>query len=507
MANIDQISLAPDSRQELDNLRITPCNLEAEQALLGAILVNNEAADRVTGFLQASHFFNPLHGRLYQTMAELVRHGKLASPVTLKARFESDPDIKQQGGVQYLARLAKAHTSIINAEEYGRIIYDLAVRRELIRLGEDITNDAYDADLTEQTSNQIERAEQALYGIAEKGRYEGGFHALADALADAIDMAAKAHEREGGLSGISTGLKTLDNKIGGLQKSDMIIIAGRPSMGKTALGTNIAFNAARAYVRAREEGRVEVHADGSEEVMDGAVVGFFSLEMSSEQLATRIIAEQAGIPSERIRRGKISEDEFHKLVDISQELEKLPLYIDHTGGITIATLAARARRLKRQKGLGLLIVDYLQLLSSTGRRGNENRVQEVTEITTGLKALAKELNVPIIALSQLSRQVESRDDKRPLLSDLRESGSIEQDADIVMFVFREEYYLERSKPREGSDEFFKWQDNMNAVHGLAEIIISKSRHGPTGTTQLQFEARLTKFSDLAQDSHLPEQTY
>jgi replicative DNA helicase len=310
-------------------------------------------------------------------------------------------------------------------------------------------------------------------------------------------MAAGAYQRDGGLSGISSGLRDLDEKMGGLQSSDLIILAGRPAMGKTALCTNIAYHVARAY-------KAEHQTDGSVKVMDGGVVAFFSLEMSSEQLATRIIAEQSAVSSERIRRGKITEDEFHRIVEVSREMQSLPLYIDSTGGLTIAQLAARARRLKRQRGLGLIIVDYLQLLTGSSRRAAEGRVQEVSEITVGLKALAKELNVPIMALSQLSRQVENRDDKRPQLADLRESGSIEQDADVVLFIYREEYYLARKEPRPNTTEHQQWMDEMARVHGVAEVIIGKQRHGPTGIVELQFDASLTKFQNLVRDDYLPE---
>lgn len=482
---------------ESDEYKTAPHNIEAEQALLGAILVHNEAFDRVAGFLEPHHFFDPLHGRIYEAASTLITSGHLASPVTLKSFFERDEALTEIGGTQYLARLAGAATTIINTEEYGRTIYDLAVRRDLIRIGEDIYNTAFDAPIDHPPSAQILDAEQALYGLAEKGKYEGGFIAFHESLKTAIDMAAAAFERDGGLSGISTGLADLDRRLGGLQPSDLLILAARPAMGKSALATNIAFNAARAY-------RAEHHADGSVDVKDGAIVGFFSLEMSADQLATRLIAEQSGIPSDRIRRGRIEEDEFHRLVRASQELQSIPLYIDDTGGLTMATLAARARRLKRQRGLGLLVVDYLQLLSSPGRH-SDNRVQEVTQITTGLKALAKELNIPVLALAQLSRQVESRDDKRPQLADLRESGSIEQDADVVMFIYREEYYLERTMPTEGTPEFLDWQAKMDNVHGLAEIIIGKQRHGPTGTVRMQFQSDITRFSDLAPKDHLPEE--
>lgn len=478
--------------------RAAPHNIEAEQALLGAILVNNDAADRVTGFLQPQHFYDPLHGRIFEHAIKLISAGKRASPVTLKTFFEHEEPLSPDLTVpQYLGRLAATATTVINAEDYGRTIYDLAVRRDLILIGEDMVNTAFDSPVDTPPVVQIEEAEQRLFELAETGKYGSGFEPFASALTEAIDMAANAYKRDGGLSGIATGFKDVDLRMGGLQASDLIIIAGRPSMGKTALATNIAYHVARAY-------KAERKPDGTDETVDGAVVGFFSLEMSAEQLATRIIAEQSAIPSERIRRGKIDKDEFDRLVEASQTLQALPLFIDETGGISVAQLAARARRLKRQKGLGLIIVDYLQLLTGSSRRSSENRVQEITEITTRLKALAKELNVPIIALSQLSRQVEQREDKRPQLSDLRESGSIEQDADVVMFVFREEYYVERRQPREGTPEHLAWQDEMAAVEGLAETIIAKQRHGPTGTIRLQFQADVTRFSDYISTSHLPE---
>ncbi|MGI9374138.1 MAG: replicative DNA helicase [Hyphomicrobiales bacterium] len=477
--------------------RSPPHNLEAEQALLGAILVNNEACDRVSSFLEPTHFFEPLHARIYEAASTLIRSGKLASPVTLKSFFESDLTLAEIGGPAYLARLAAAATTIINAEEYGRTIYELAQRRTLINIGTDIVNDSFEADVETSPRNLIERAEQELYQLAETGRYGQGFQAFGTALTDAIDMAAAAYERDGGLSGISSGLTDIDQRMGGLQPSDLIILAGRPAMGKSALAANISYQIAKNY-------RAEHQADGTVKVLDGGVVAFFSLEMSAEQLASRILSERSEIASEKIRRGKISETEFQRLVEASQEMSSLPLYIDDTGGITVAQLAARARRLKRQRGLGLLVIDYLQLLAGSSRRASENRVQEITEITTGLKALAKELDVPIIALSQLSRQVEQRDDKRPQLADLRESGSIEQDADVVLFVFREEYYLERRQPREGTPEHFEWQEEMDKVSGLAEVIIGKQRHGPTGTIKLLFQGEFTKFSNFVSDEYLPE---
>src|SRR5262245_5356860 len=466
--------------------RVAPHNIEAEQALLGAILVNNEAFYRVSDFLEAGHFFEPLHQQLYQLASDLIRAGKIATPVTLKTFLPSDVDIGGMNASQYLARLAAEATTVINAADYGHTIADLSVRRNLIRIGEDMVNQAFDAPVDFAPREQIEDAERKLYEIAETGRFGSGFQRFAQALTTAVDMAARAYQREGKLSGIASGLRDLDSKMGGLQASDLVIIAGRPGMGKTALATNIAYNIARAW-------RGEVRTDGHIDTVNGGIVGFFSLEMSAEQLATRIIAEQSGIPSSTIRRGGINERDFEKIKDVAIELQHLPFFIDETGGLTVAQLAARARRLKRQKGLDLLVIDYIQLLQGSTRRALEGRVQEVTEITTSLKALAKELNVPILALSQLSRQVENRDDKRPQLSDLRESGSIEQDADVVLFVFREEYYLTNKEPRPGTDEYTKWQVEMAAVHGKAEVIIGKQRHGPTGTVNLQFDAAVTRF--------------
>ncbi len=476
--------------------RTAPHNIEAEQALLGAVLVNNEAFYRVSDFLDAAQFHEPLHQQIYQIAADLIRAGKVATPITLKTFLPADIDIGGLNVSQYLARLAAEATTVINATDYGRTVADLALRRNLIGIGEDMVNVAFDAPVDFAPREQIEDAERRLYELAETNRYGSGFQRFAQALTTAVDMAARAFQRDGKLSGIATGLKDLDSKMGGLQQSDLIIVAGRPGMGKTALATNIAYNVAHAY-------RGEVQPDGSMLTINGGIVGFFSLEMSAEQLATRIISERTEVPSSTIRRGGISESDFEKIKDVSIEMQNLPFYVDETGGLSIAQLAARARRLKRQRGLDLLVIDYIQLLQGSQRRASESRVQEVTEITTNLKALAKELNVPIIALSQLSRQVESRDDKRPQLSDLRESGSIEQDADVVMFVFREEYYLANKEPRPGSEEHLKWQTDMALVHGKAELIIGKQRHGPTGTVQVQFDAHVTRFGDLSPDDRLP----
>ena len=476
--------------------RSAPHNLEAEQALLGAILVNHEAVYRVTDFLEPVHFHEPLHQQIYELASNLIRAGKVATPITLKTFLPSDIDIGGLNISQYLARLAAEATTVINAGDYGRTIGDLSLRRNLIGIGEDMVNQAFDAPVDFAPREQIEDAERRLYELAETNRYGSGFQRFAQALTTAVDMAARAFQRDGKLSGLATGLKDLDSKMGGLQQSDLIIVAGRPGMGKTALATNIAYNVARAY-------RGEVQSDGSMATVNGGIVGFFSLEMSAEQLATRIISERTEVPSSTIRRGAISESDFEKIKDVSIELQGLPFYVDETGGLSIAQLAARARRLKRQRGLDLLVIDYIQLLQGSQRRAAESRVQEVTEITTNLKALAKELNVPIVALSQLSRQVESRDDTRPQLSDLRESGSIEQDADVVLFVFREEYYLANKEPRPGSEEHLKWQTEMALVHGKAELIIGKQRHGPTGTVQVQFDSHVTRFGDLSPDDHLP----
>ena len=470
--------------------RAAPHNIEAEQALLGAILVNNEAFYRVSDFLEPKHFFEPIHQRIFELAGGLIRANKIATPVTLKTFLPGDVDIAGLSVNQYLARLAAEATTIINAEDYGRTVYDLSVRRDLIAIGEDMVNLAYDAPVDSTPLHHIEDAERKLYEIAETGRYDAGFQRFAQALTTAVDMAARAYQRDGSLSGLASGLTDLDSKMGGLQPADLVILAGRPGMGKTALATNIAYNVARAWIG-------EVRPDGHMATVNGGIVGFFSLEMSAEQLATRIISEQTGIPSNKIRRGGIDEADFEKIRDVSVDLQNLPFYVDETGGLSVGQLAARARRLKRQRGLDLLVVDYLQLLQGSTRRAAEGRVHEITEITTRLKALAKELNIPILALSQLSRQVEGREDKRPQLSDLRESGSIEQDADVVLFVFREEYYHQMRKPTEANREkFAEWLAEGERVDGKAEVIIGKQRHGPTGTVELQFDAAVTRFANL-----------
>jgi replicative DNA helicase len=488
------LKLAPDAGTPA--FRSSPHNIEAEQSLLGAILVNNDAFYRVSDFLEPKHFFEPIHQTIFETSGSLIRMGKVATPVTLKTFLPADTDIGGMTVGQYLARLAAEATTIINAQDYGRTVYELSLRRDLIRIGEEMVNVAFDAPVDFAPRAQIEDAERRLYELAESGRYDGGFQRFAQAMKVALDMAANAFQRDGKLSGIATGLRDLDSKMGGLQRSDLVIVAGRPGMGKTALATNIAYNIARAH-------RAEILADGTRKSINGGIVGFFSCEMSAEQLATRILAEQTRIASSMIRRGGIKQDEFERIRDYTIELEHLPLFVDETGGLSISQLTARARRLKRQKGLDVIVVDYIQLLQGSGKRGNDNRVQEVTEITTSLKALAKELNVPVIALSQLSRQVESRDDKHPQLSDLRESGSIEQDADVVLFVYREEYYLQNKEPKPGTPEHQKWQLDMELALGKAEVIIAKQRHGPTGTVKLHFEGQYTRFSDFVEEDNLP----
>jgi replicative DNA helicase len=478
--------------------RAPPHNIEAEQALLGAVLVNNEAFYRVSDFLEPKHFLEAIHQRIFDLVGALIRAGKLATPVTLKTFLPADLDIAGLTVNQYLARLAAEATTIINAEDYGRTVYDLSVRRDLITIGEDMVNLAYDAPVDATPQSHIEDAERKLFELAETGRYDTGFQRFTQALTTAVDMAARAYQREERLSGLATGLRDLDKYMGGLQKSDLVIIAGRPGMGKTALATNIAFNIAHSF-------QPQTKVDGTVEAIDGGRVGFFSLEMSAEQLATRIISEQTEIASSTIRRGQITDADFEKIVAFSRIMQDLPLYIDETGGISIAQLAARARRLKRQRGLDVLVIDYIQLLQGSTRRSSENRVQEITEITTRLKALAKELNVPIVALSQLSRQVESREDKRPQLADLRESGSIEQDADVVLFVYRDAYYLKNAEPRDyNSPEHGEWQAKYDKVRYQAEVIIGKQRHGPTGTVPLHFNGQFTRFGDSADSAHLPD---
>ena len=477
------------------NFRSPPHNFEAEKALLGAILANNNAYDRVSGYLKAEHFADGVNGKIFEAASNLIERGQIADPITLHNFFENDGLVAEIGGTQYLAEIANSLINVINSAEYGRSIYDLYLKRQLIDLGENIVNRAYSADIDEQATQQIEQTEQQLYELATTGEIEGGFQDFKSSVVSAIGMAEIAHKRDGNLSGVSSGLRDLDGIMGGLHPSDLIILAARPSMGKTALATNIAFNAAYDY-------KFEIEPSGNKKTTDGAVVGFFSLEMSAEQLASRILSEQAQIASDKMRRGTLSNDEFDKLVLASQELHKLPIFIDDTPALSVSALRTRARRLKRNEGLGLIIVDYLQLMESSQR--TDNRVQEISEITRGLKTLAKELNVPVLALSQLSRAVEQREDKRPQLSDLRESGTIEQDADVVSFIFRQAYYDERGEPTQREEEsvdkfasrYTEWQERSEQNRFIAEIIMGKQRHGPTGTTKLHFNGMYTRFGDL-----------
>jgi replicative DNA helicase len=466
-----------------------PSNIEAEQALLGAILFDNAAYERVGNALKASHFYEPFHQRLFTAIEEYVRKGQLAEPIVLMERFRRDPGFEELGGLRYLADLVDRAPPAAHAADYARVIHDLSLRRELIRLGGEMATQAV-ADPESTARDQIEAAEHQLFALAETGSSSSGFVPFADALRGAVEMAAEAYSRDGGLAGLSTGLIDLDKMLGGLHPSDLIILAARPSMGKSSLAMNIAFDAARNYAW-------EPQADGSRKTVNGGVVAFFSLEMSAEQLAMRLLAEVSGVPSDRVRRGEIDASEFGQVRDAALEIQEAPLFIDDTGGIPMAQLAARARRLKRTTGLDLLVIDYLQLITTGGK--SDNRVQEVSEITQSLKALAKELSVPVIALSQLSRQVENREDKKPQLSDLRESGSIEQDADVVMFIYREAYYKSRTEPREGTPEHLAWQEEMDQIRHIAEVIIGKQRHGPIGTLKLHFNENITKFGNLARE--------
>ncbi len=481
----DMGGIGASNAEEIGGL---PHSIEAEQQLLGAILTNDRVFDRVASILKSDHFFDPVHGRIFEIAANRFAKNQLVSPVTLGAFMEDDDGLKELGGPAYLVRLAGAAISTFAAHDYAQLIYDMYVRRQLMDLGQEIADRARKVDMDSDPREQIVVAEQRLYAMSEQGQTSSGFQSFLRAVTDAVSVANAAYQRDGGLAGMSTGLTDLDKKLGGLHRSDLLILAGRPSMGKTSLATNIAFNIAKTYRRG-------TLPDGQDGAVNGGVVGFFSLEMSAEQLAARVLSEAAEVPSEQIRRGDMTEPDFRRFVEAAKTLEACPLYIDDTPALPISQLAARARRLKRTHGLDVLFVDYLQLVRPASAK--DSRVNEVSEITQGLKAIAKELDIPVVALSQLSRQVEAREDKRPQLSDLRESGSIEQDADVVMFVFREEYYREREKPADDKlDEIAKWQEAMERVHGKAEVIIGKQRHGPIGTVELSFEGRFTRFGNL-----------
>jgi replicative DNA helicase len=470
--------------------RVAPHNLDAEQALIGALLVDNQVLMRIGDTLKPEHFYDPVHSRIYEAVTRMISRGSLADGITLHAKFAQDGALKDIGGAAYLATLVDAAADPAATPDYAKIVFDHAVRRDLIRIGSEMMHEAGEPEEGfEGGLRLIEDAEKKLYALAETGQANTGFKSFATSLAASIDMAEAAFKRDGKLAGVATGLDDLDRMLGGLHKSDLLILAGRPSMGKSALATNIAFNAAKRFRR-------EAKPDGTFKTADGAVVALYSLEMSAEQLTMRLLADHTGVPSDKMRRGDLTKDEYGRLREAAIELQNLPLYIDDTGGLSISALSARARRLQRQHGLDMIIVDYLQLVTGSGGKKSDNRVQEVSEITQGLKALAKELQVPVIALSQLSRQVENREDKRPQLSDLRESGSIEQDADVVMFVYRHAYYLERQEPKPGSDEHFKWQEEVSQMRNVAEVIIGKQRHGPIGKVRLGFQAELTKFTNL-----------
>ncbi len=475
-----------------DTQRVLPHNIDAEQGLIGMMLVDNRHLERVQDMLKEEHFFEPAHQRIYHAIIRVVERGQSATSVTLKGYFEKDDALEPVGGAGYLDMLQNETPLLNDAKDYAQTIYDLFLRRELILLGQDIVTDAYTQKVERDAVNAIETAEEKLFSLAETGQVQGGFITLRDSVLTAIEIAEKAYHSDSHVTGVTTGLTDLDQKLGGLHDSDLLILAARPSMGKTSLAVNVAFNAAKAY------------ADNN---MNGARVGFFSLEMSADQLATRILAEQSGISGDAIRKGQIKQDEFRRFVEASQKLSQVPLYIDDTPALSIGALRTRARRLQRQHGLDLLIVDYLQLLQGSGSRQSEgNRVLEISEITRGLKAIAKELSIPVIALSQLSRAVEQREDKRPQLADLRESGSIEQDADAVMFIYRQEYYMSREEPQRKAgeddtkfnDRYAQWQQTLGECANTADIIVAKQRHGPIGTVKLYFDSNITRFSDLDQ---------
>ncbi len=476
--------------------RLPPSNLAAEQALLGALLANNKAYERVSEFLAPEHFADPVHGRIYQAVARRIEAGQLADAVTLKAEFEHSGVLAEVGGTAYLAQLLTAMVGIINAGQYGRTVHDAWLRRQLIDVGEEVVNRAFGMEPELDGRDQVEAAEQRLFELATRGGSDGGFISFERALVEAIEGAERAFRRSGHVSGLSTGLRDLDTKMGGLHATDLVVLAGRPGMGKTALVTKVAAGAARALLRDAQTANLNAVAKGA--------VALFSLEMSAEQLATRLLAEEARISGDRIRRGDIGQKDFDKFVQVSREISALPIEIDDTPAITLSALRTRARRLARTKGLALLIVDYLQLMRPAAGTKPENRVLEISQITQGLKAIAKELRVPVIACSQLSRAVESRDDKRPQLADLRESGTIEQDADVVIFIYRDEYYLQQRMPKivafENDQKFQaameKWQSDLERVHNKAELIIAKQRHGPTGKVDLMFEGAFTRFTDI-----------
>ncbi|WP_344710060.1 replicative DNA helicase [Sphingomonas humi] len=492
-----EILLHPGAGPSEPPVQQLPHNVEAEAALLGALLLDNRLVEDVQLKLRSDHFFEPLHGRIYEAILRLTDRSMIANPVTLKPLFEADEAMKQVGGPSYLAQLTGSGAALIAARDFASQIYDLALLRSLIGVGRDLVTSALDTSEDVKPLEQIERAETELYKVAEQGGGEGKVKTFADASKEALLIAEAALTNGGKLSGITTGFTEVNARMGGMHRSDLIILAGRPGMGKTSLATNIAFNAAQRMLRDISDGIDPARSAG-------AAVAFFSLEMSADQLATRVLAEQSNIPGSQIRSGSMNLNEFREFARVAGELNSLPLYIDDTPGLTIAALRTRARRLKRQKNIGLIIVDYLQLLSGSSKGGDANRVQEISEISRGLKSLAKELHLPVVALSQLSRAVEQREDKRPQLSDLRESGSIEQDADMVWFIYRGDYYLQAKEPPVDHADFAAWQEEMGRIYGKAELIIAKQRHGATGKVPLRFDARITKFSDLVEEGQTPD---
>ena len=463
--------------------REAPMNIGAEQALLGAIISNNLALEKVENFLEPEHFSSKINGLIFKTLKKLISNDQIADLNTLKVFLENDPDFISNGGISYLLKISENSISIINSKQYGELIFDLFIRRKLIDVGTDLINDSYD-DYEDQNSNIIiEKTESDLYNLTNDGESQKGPKQFDDILSLTIDYAEKAYKKSDEVVGLKTGLNDFDKKIGGLHKSDLIIIAGRPSMGKTAFATNIASNICNKKINNKKTN-----------------VLFFSLEMSSEQLATRVLSEISQISSEGIRTGNLSKTDFEKIIKASEKLKELSLFIDDSPALTISSIRTRSRRLKRKHGLDLIIIDYLQLISGESKNLNDNRVKEISDITRGLKAIAKELNIPVVALSQLSRKVEEREEKRPQLADLRESGSIEQDADLVVFLYREEYYLARTEPPEGTEKHVMWTSKMEKVHNIAEAIVAKHRHGPISRVKLHFNSTNTKFSDLADTS-------
>ncbi len=478
-----------------------PQNIEAEQALLGAVLANNKAFEKISEFLKPQHFADSMHAKIFDVISKIITRGRVADVITLKSFFEQDGSLDEVGGIKYLIKLADSATPLTNAEYYAQFIYDKYLRRELIATGFDIVNNATKEDLESDASEQIEQAEKRLFELSNQDDVNGGFVDFSQALTTSLTHIEQAYQKDGKISGLPTSLDALDNKTGGLNNSDLIIIAGRPAMGKTALATNIAYNVAEHMM----------HAKNIDEKSKG--VAFFSLEMSADQLASRILSTVTQTNGHKMRTGELDNAEFTRIAAAVRELERVPFYIDDTPGLNINSIRTRARRLKRNKGLGCIVIDYIQLINGTGSKRSEvNRVQELSEISRGLKILAKELNVPVIALSQLNRGVEQREDKRPVMSDLRESGSIEQDADIVMFVYRENYYLQNEEPQQKASEtpehlqkrIEEWEARKRATQNIAEVIIGKQRHGPTGTVQLFWNGDYAQFGNLAKEEYLPE---